>query len=136
VIDQQHRQLADSINRLFEAYASGQSRKTLGKLINELVDLATYHFGYEESLQEKAGYSFAEAHKKTHVRLAGHMADYQARFEKGEDIFKDADSLLGNWLFDHLKHDDADYVASAKEYLRHNPVPGTGKGGLMARLFR
>jgi len=135
-IDHQHRQLAEYINQLFAAYASGQQRKKLGKMIDELVEYVNYHFGFEESLQEKAGYPFLEAHKKMHVLYGNRLSEFQSRFEKGEDVFKDTDKLLNNWLFDHLKHDDADYVDSANKYLLLHPGAGTEKNGLMTRLFR
>jgi hemerythrin len=134
-IDQQHRKIVDYINQLYEAFTGGQPQKKLGKMLNELVDYTNYHFDFEENLQEKAGYPFLDAHKKTHGLFAKRISDFQTRFEKGEDIFRDADNLLSTWLFDHLKHDDADYISLAKTYLQHHRVPEPEKYRLMARLF-
>jgi hemerythrin len=68
--------------------------------------------------------------------IAKYMAEFQTRFENDEDISKEVDGLLGKWLFDHLKHDDADYVGSVNEYLRQHPDFLTQKTGLFSRLFK
>jgi hemerythrin len=135
VIDQQHRTILDYVNQLDDARNNGQSKKQIGKLINKLVEYTLYHFSFEEGLQEKAGYPFLKPHQKSHALIAKHVIDFQARFDRGEDISKDMDGLLANWLFDHLKHDDADYVRSVNEYLLHHPEFLTKKTGVFARLF-
>ena len=135
VIDQQHRTILDYVNQLEDALNSGQSQKEIGKLINKLVDYTYFHFSFEEDLQEKAGYPYLKPHQKSHALIAKHVSDFQARFDKGEDISKDMDGLLATWLFDHLKHDDADYVGSVNEYLRQHPEFLTKKTGVFARLF-
>ena len=135
VIDQQHRTIMDYVNQLEDALKKGQSKKEIGKLINKLVDYTYFHFSFEEDLQEKAGYPYLKPHQKSHALIAKQVSDFQARFDKGEDISKDMDGLLATWLFDHLKHDDADYVGSVNEYLRKHPEFLTKKTGVFARLF-
>ena len=134
-VDQQHRKMVAYINQLDDAYYSGLSKKKLEKIINELVDYTIYHFKSEESLQERAGYPFLKAHQKAHVLYAQSILDFQSRFEKGEDISKDMEGLLAKWFFDHLKHDDRDFVQHVKEYLRKQGDGETEKKGLLSRLF-
>jgi hemerythrin len=134
-IDQQHQQIVDYINQVTDALYSGLPRKKTGKIIDDLVDFTIYHFGFEESLLEKSGYPFLKAHQKAHVLYAQGISDFQSRFEKGEDLSKDVDSLLDKWFFDHLKHDDADFVEYVKEYLLRHPEARTEKKGLLSRLF-
>jgi hemerythrin len=135
VIDQQHHTIMDYVNQLEDALNNGQSQKEIGKLIKKLVGYTYFHFSFEEDLQEKAGYPYLKPHQKSHALIAKHVADFQARFNKGEDISKDMDGLLATWLFDHLKHDDADYVGSVNEYLHQHPEFLTKKTGVFARLF-
>jgi hemerythrin len=135
VIDQQHRTILDNVNQLENAINNGQSQKQIGKLINKLVEYTLFHFNFEEGLQEKAGYPFLKPHQKSHALVAKQVTDFQTRFDKGEDISKDMDGLLVTWLFDHLKHDDADYVGSVNEYLHHHPEFLTKKTGVLSRLF-
>lgn len=135
VIDQQHRKIVEYINQLDDVHSSGHSRKEVGKLINALIDHTIYHFGFEENIQEKVGYPYIKAHQRLHVQFAKRVSDFQARFDKGEDIYQDLGSFLAAWLLDHLKHDDSDYAESAREYLRMHPGFLAEKKGLFARLF-
>ena len=135
VIDQQHRRIVEYINQLDDARSNGHSREETGYLINDLIDYTISHFGFEESLQEEANYPFAKSHKKVHDLFAQRVADFQARFDKGEDVSKGLNSLLVTWLFNHIKRDDADYVESVKAYLQKKNDFLEKKRGLFARLF-
>ncbi len=136
VIDQQHRRIVEYINQLDEARTNGYSREEMGWLINELVDYTISHFGFEESLQQDAKYPFINAHKKVHELFTQRVADYQARFNKGEDVAKELNSLLVTWLFNHIKRDDADYVETVKGHLLKQGDVVEKKKGLFARLFK
>jgi hemerythrin len=135
VIDQQHRRIVEYINQLDDVRAESHSREEVGNLINELVDYTISHFGFEESLQDEANYPFAKSHKKVHELFKQRVSDYQARFDKGEDISKGLNSLLVTWLFNHIKRDDADYVESVKVYLQKQKDGVEKKKGVLARLF-
>ncbi len=136
VIDQQHRRIVEYINQLDDARNGGRRRDEIGWLINDLVDYTVSHFGFEESLQEEAKYPFARSHKKVHELFAQRVSEYQARFERGEDVTRPLNSLLVTWLFNHIKRDDADYVESVKAYLQQRKGALEQKKGLFARLFR
>ena len=118
-----------------DARIGGQSREKIGSLINDLVDYTISHFGFEESLQEEADYPFAISHKKVHELFTQRVSDYQAKFDKGEDISKGLNSLLVTWLFNHIKRDDTDYVESVKVYLKKQKDFVEKKKGLFGRLF-
>ncbi len=135
VIDQQHRRIVEYINQLDDARSHGYSRNDIGNLINELVDYTISHFGFEESMQDEAGYPFAKSHKKVHELFAQRVSEYQYKHEKGEDVSKALNSLLVTWLFNHIKRDDADYVASVKANLARQNEFIERKKGLFARLF-
>jgi hemerythrin len=130
VIDQQHRRIVEYINQLDDAGTNGHSREEIRNLIHDLVDYTISHFGFEESLQEEASYPFSKSHKKVHELFTVRVSEFQARFEKGEDIGKGLNSLLVTWLFNHIKRDDADYVESVKAYLQKKE-----KKGFLSRLF-
>jgi hemerythrin len=130
VIDQQHRRIVEYINQLDDALVFGHSHEEIGSLINDLVDYTMTHFGFEESLQEEAGYPFLVSHKKVHELFAQRVTDYQTRFEKGEDVCKGLNSLLVTWLFNHIKRDDVDYSEFVKTYLNNK-----SKKGILGRLF-
>jgi hemerythrin len=136
VIDLQHRTIMDYVIEFLEAHSCGRSRKEISKLIKKIVDYTHFHFAFEEDLQGKVGYPFLKPHKNSHALITKHMADFLVRFNNGDDISKDLEGLMGKWLFDHLKHDDADFVGSVNDYLRNNPDFLAKKTGIFARLFR
>jgi hemerythrin len=135
VIDQQHHRIVEYINQLDDARNSGHSREEIGYLINDLVDYTISHFGFEESLQEEADYPFFKSHKKVHELFTQRVSEYQAKYEKGEDISKALNSLLVTWLFNHIKRDDADYVESVQAYLKKQKDVVEKKKGFFSRLF-
>jgi hemerythrin len=135
VIDNQHRRIVDYINLLDDAVTSGHAREDIRILINDLVDYTISHFGFEESLQEEAAYPFIKAHQKVHGLFTRRVADFQTRFDNGEDISENLHSLLTTWLLNHIKHDDADYVQSVKEYLHQQHDYVERKKGFFSRLF-
>lgn len=135
VIDQQHRRIVEYINQLDDARSNGYSREEIGYLINDLVDYTISHFGFEESLQEEANYPFLKSHKKVHELFTKRVSEYQTKFTQGEDVSKALNSLLVTWLFNHIKRDDVDYVASVKQHLLRQTDAVDKKKGLFARLF-
>lgn len=136
VIDQQHRRIVEYINQLDEARSGGHPREEIAWLISELVDYTISHFGFEESMQEEAKYPFLKSHKKVHDLFAQRVSEYQARFNKGEDISKELNSLLVTWLFNHIKRDDADYVEIVKAHLKQQTDFVEKKKGFFSRLFK
>lgn len=135
VIDQQHRRIVEYINQLDDARSNNYSREEIGFLVNELVDYTISHFGFEESLQEEAGYPFLKAHQKVHELFTKRVADFQTRYNNGEDVTKGLNSLLVTWLFNHIKRDDNDYVETVKSYLQRQTNVVEEKKGLFSRLF-
>lgn len=135
VIDQQHRRIVEYINQLDDARSNGMTNDEIAWLLNDLVDYTISHFGFEESLQEEAGYPFLTSHKKVHELFTKRIADFQQRAEKGEDVIKALNSLLVTWLFNHIKRDDNDYVESVKNYLQQKQDFVERKRGLFSRLF-
>lgn len=135
VIDQQHRRIVEYINQLEDALGNGVSRQELGRLIHDLVDYTVSHFGFEESLQEEAGYPFLKAHKRVHELFTRRVAEFQDRFDKGEEIAEELNGLLVSWLFNHIKGDDGDYAESVKRHLQQGDDVVERKKGMFARLF-
>ena len=113
VIDKQHMRIVDYINDLEAAHAR-QDREAAGRVLNELVDYTVSHFAFEESLQAEAGYQYCKPHKKVHELFTRRVAEYQERFKAGDDVVAELHQMLSAWLINHIKRDDADYVAAVK----------------------
>ena len=131
VIDNQHRRIVEYINELHSAIEQGD-RKQVGQVVEQLVDYTLSHFAFEEELMEQAGYSFIAAHRKVHAMFTRKVADYQQRFELGEDIARQLLTTLRTWLINHIKRDDADYAEIVRLAMES---ASTGKPGLLKRLF-
>jgi len=113
VIDKQHRRIVDYINDLELAKAK-QDREVVGKVLEELVDYTLSHFAFEESLQEEAGYKYCKPHKKVHDLFVRRVNEYLERFRLGDDIVDEIHHMLTSWLINHIRRDDADYVAAVR----------------------
>jgi hemerythrin len=131
VIDEQHKSIADYINKLERAIQQ-HDRATVGRVLDELVDYTLSHFAFEESLQQEAGYKFSKPHKAVHDMLAKRVASYQQRHNAGEDIADQLHAMLCTWLVHHIKRDDMAYVSEVKASIM-NIVKDKNEGGWISR---
>lgn len=112
-IDQQHRQLVELINQLDDAQLGGD-RQAIGKVIEGLIEYTVSHFAFEEALMDDAGYQFVRPHKKVHEIFVRRAKELQDRFFAGEDVAGELQTMLGRWLLNHIRRDDASYVSAVK----------------------
>lgn len=113
VIDQQHRRIVDFINDL-EAAQILKDPEKIKQVVFDCVDYTLSHFAFEESLQEEAGYQYCKPHKKVHQLFTRKVSEYQDRLALGDDVAEELHGMLARWLVNHIKRDDADYVAAVK----------------------
>ena len=113
VIDKQHMRFVDYINDLENAHQK-QDKEAVRQVLDDLVDYTLSHFAFEESLQEEAGYKYCKPHKKVHELFVRRVNEYMERFKLGDDVSAEIHKLLSSWLINHIKRDDADYVAAVK----------------------
>ncbi len=135
VIDQQHMRIVDYINQLEDAH-NRHDRKAVGQTLDECVDYTVSHFAFEESLQEEAGYQFYKPHKKVHELFGRKVGEYQQRFKNGEDVAEELHTMLARWLINHIKKDDADYVAAVKDSMVGIVQKKKKEGGWLKRFFK
>ncbi|KAF1068471.1 MAG: Bacteriohemerythrin [Pseudomonas citronellolis] len=132
VIDNQHKRIVEMINHLYDAQAK-HDRDEVGEVIEELVDYTVSHFAFEETLLEDSGYQFTRAHKKVHELFIKRVSEYRLRFQAGEDVAEELRGLLGRWLFNHIRNDDANYVASVKASMHELT---SDQGGWLSRSLK
>lgn len=137
IIDQQHRQLVDFINDLEVAHGAGEAG-VVSQVLDALVDYTVSHFAFEESLQEEAGYAFCKPHKRVHELFVRRVGDYVDRHRAGELITAELHKLLSAWLLNHIRRDDADYVAAVKANMIDVVAQKERRegGGWLRRFFR
>ncbi len=113
-IDEQHQQIVDYINELYEA-REGNDHGQVGEVIEKLADYTVNHFSEEEEMMEAAGYRLTDLHKKVHEKFIAEVTALQKRHNAGQDASEDLLKMLENWLFSHIRSNDHGYVAIVKE---------------------
>ena len=57
IIDKEHRELFQAVNKLLEACSEGKGRASMDETINFLNNYVNQHFSHEEQLQKQSGYA-------------------------------------------------------------------------------
>ena len=136
VIDHQHRQILDYINRLEDIRHTG-NREEIRDVLDDLIDYTQSHFTFEENLLSQVSYQYLSSHKGIHDLFVKRLNDYRERFKAGESIENDLYRLLSKWLINHIQHDDQDYVDAVQDnMIRYLKKEEDKKGkGWFKRLF-
>ncbi len=66
IIDKEHRELFNAVNKLFEACSNGSGRSSMNETIQFLNDYVQKHFSHEEQLQQQSEYPSVRTHKAFH----------------------------------------------------------------------
>jgi hemerythrin-like metal-binding protein len=111
VIDSQHRELVDMLNRAAPVLArsSQDSMQVVGPLLDGLVNYAAVHFRTEEEMMASAGMDARarEHHHATHAGFAEQVARMAQSFSQGLDVTGDRLlSFLASWLVLHILGED------------------------------
>lgn len=109
--DQQHQQLVNMINQLYEAMKVGKGQVELGKILDELVDYTRRHFSSEEALMLKHAYPQYTEHKESHDRLTQQVMDYKNQYKEGKiGLSVQMMNFLKEWLVNHILDEDKAYT--------------------------
>ena len=115
-IDQQHKRLVDLINELHYNFGTKVNKTVMHKVITELVEYTQYHFGYEEQIFDKIGYSDSANHIDQHRKFVETVSDFYKKFETEKDVLSmEIVDFLKNWLVSHILGSDRKYVSKLKE---------------------
>lgn len=102
-IDNQHKKIADIINRLDDAMKSGRGREILEQILFELVDFIDTHFKAEEEYMVRFGYNDYEDHRYEHESLTDEVKRFYDDFKIGMiSLNTEIMNFLRNWLMDHI----------------------------------
>lgn len=117
-IDEQHKELFNKVNALFDACNSGKGRDQIDPIINYLQDYVVLHFGDEESLQKQYDYPEYTKHKAQHDQFIKDFLGLKDKIEKngvtGLTIVQ-LNQVLVDWLIKHIRKTDRDFAAFLKE---------------------
>jgi hemerythrin-like metal-binding protein len=107
IIDEEHQQLIDMLNRLFTAKSEGKSNIILGYLLDDLAKCTVKHFNHEETLMRQYEYVDAAHHIEEHNKLIAELMAFKAKLESGEGMISiDLLTFLHDWLYTHILDSD------------------------------
>jgi hemerythrin len=84
-IDEQHMQIADIPNQLYEAKQE-QSLVTQRHVMDLLMRYTETHFNYEKDLMRAVGYPEVEAHVRQHAWMAGKTRELAKSVIRNQDL--------------------------------------------------
>jgi len=111
LIDKQHRVLVEMINELYDALMEIKGQEALRKIVNRMVEYAAIHFMVEEKHMVDHGYENYEKHKIIHDSFSRKAVDLKKQLsEEGFVLSLDVLNFLRDWLIDHIKGTDREYI--------------------------
>ena len=117
-IDDQHKQLVNIINELFDAMMIGRGYDIIDEILNKLVEYSDCHFATEEKYFDQFQFSESEKHKEEHRYYVEQVNELKKAFDEGKKVREGSDDvlsidlwkLLDSWLTDHLMKSDKEYA--------------------------
>jgi len=110
-IDDQHKKLIETVNKLYEHMKKGKGGQVLEETIDGLVEYTKYHFETEEKYMLEFKFDGYEDHKKEHDEFSEKVNDYYAKHKSGEKLLtSDICVFIFNWIKNHMEVVDSQYV--------------------------
>lgn len=123
-IDDQHRELVNIINDLYETGVVGDLsneyvRRSFNAIIKRTIDYATYHFSYEEKIMKAINYSIAKEHISKHRSFSIKVVEEVNKYDNGDNlVIEDFIEFLKNWLINHIIVEDKKFIYELKNSLK------------------
>lgn len=116
MIDNEHRQLFDAVNKLLDACSKGQGRKTMKQATQFLLNYVDNHFAHEEQLQQNSNYPGITAHKLFHANYKSKLNTIISQIPATGPSIADVGNLNSHIsvLINHIKIEDKKLSAFLK----------------------
>jgi len=106
-IDNQHKELFDIFNRLFDDCMSSVRSDIPTMVIDELLSYADYHFKTEERIMKEINYKSIDKHIDDHNNFRDTILSYkQKKLITEHDICHDLILYLNRYIKDHIMVED------------------------------
>lgn len=118
LIDQQHREWIQRLNDVSAAMRSPEATKRIVETLDFLRDYTRFHFESEERCMADHKYPEFDDHRKKHQELTQTLASLEEDFdEEGvtAPLTEAVDTLLANWLRQHIREVDQRFGAFLKD---------------------
>jgi hemerythrin-like metal-binding protein len=107
VIDGQHREMLDTVNRLLEGLRDGRDADELVETLRELVRLTEHNIATEERLMQEHGLALGHHHDE-HQRLLEAIRRFDLPLDAGG--LGATARFLREWLLGHIDEDDRPFA--------------------------
>jgi hemerythrin len=112
VLDDQHRQLIETINVLNNIIYEEKDKAHLAEVFDHLMEYVTVHFTTEERLMAEHDFPGYQTHKEEHEQCGQEVVKYKKQYEQGEKkIAVTLIIFLTDWPHRHLLETDKQYSA-------------------------
>lgn len=110
-IDQQHKQLVNILNELYQAFMDREHKERIGSIISQLSDYTRYHFNTEENYFTSFNYFDREKHIKEHQDFRNKVDEFMKKYHDSiGSLTYDVMNFLRNWLNNHIMETDQKYI--------------------------
>ena len=111
-IDEQHKDIVELINEFYDlSNKSGVQKQDLIEAFNKIIDHTIAHFTYEEELLEKQSIREKDIHAEAHEKFINNIFKLKDDFEQDGSLIDEVFTLLHDWLFVHILHEDRIFTA-------------------------
>jgi hemerythrin len=117
LIDSEHRELCDRIDRLFAACGQGRGKGELVETVEFLESYTIRHFSDEERLQRSSAYPKIKEHKAMHDFFTGKISELKKDIgENGVNVstISKTNYFLMDWLLNHIQKVDSELAQYIK----------------------
>jgi len=112
-LDEQHRQLFDLINKMYEAMMAGRSERTMTTVVHEmatmadvleeLMDYTSYHFLTEENYMVEYAYPEYDVQRTAHGQFIERVEAFQRDFDNGRAVHSmEIVEFIRDWWLSHI----------------------------------
>lgn len=105
-IDTDHKELVTLANRCIDASNSGEQRKEIRLILDELLNYTKFHFQREECVMKACGYPDLTKHQQLHQKLTNEVQEKVMKFGLRKLTAKSLLEFFVNWLTVHIKGED------------------------------
>ncbi len=110
-MDEQHKQLINIINKLFNSFKDGNAQSILDEILQEMIDYANFHLNSEEKLMFKYDYPEKEKHEEIHQSFRNKIEELNKMLNSGsKDAHYQLIEYLKNWWTNHILVEDKKYL--------------------------
>lgn len=118
-IDEQHRKWIEHYNKVVDAVESLGGPAPVNSTLSFLIDYTEAHFRTEQGFMAQVSYPGMAEHVVKHDELRDTVANLVRDFDEEGSTHQlgvAVETLLGNWLIDHIKEIDQQFGAYVREH--------------------